>query len=86
MQRIRQNYGRTPVGPGTKPVHSLHKCSEILDQPVLELNPLNFHIYFLIVPTSQKGASYQIVKKSLFVPYKKCFQKQKEKKKRVQLY
>ena len=26
MHRIRQNYGRTPVGPGTRPVHGLHKC------------------------------------------------------------
>ena len=34
---------------------------QILDQPVLELNPLNFFFKF---SASQKGAFHQIVKKS----------------------
>jgi hypothetical protein len=36
---------------------------QILDQPILELNPLNFHLFFFGFSTSQKGAFYQIVTK-----------------------
>jgi hypothetical protein len=37
---------------------------QILDLPVLELNPLNIHLFFFLFSTSQKGAFHQIVKKS----------------------
>jgi hypothetical protein len=37
---------------------------QILDLPVLALDPLNIHLFFFSFSTSQKGAFHQIVKKS----------------------
>ena len=45
---------------------------QILDLPVLELDPLNNHLFFLI-STSQKGAFHQIVKKSQNLLHKKTY-------------
>jgi hypothetical protein len=54
------------------PVHGVHNC-QILDLPVLELNPLNFNLFFFLFSTSQKGAFHQIVKRSKNLPYETLF-------------
>jgi hypothetical protein len=48
---------------------------QILDLPVLELNPLNFDFFFFFFDFSpvKKGAFHQIVKKSRNLPYKNVF-------------
>jgi hypothetical protein len=47
-------------------VHSAQKPQILLDLPVLELDPLNIHLFFFdFPPANQKGAFHQIVKKSL---------------------
>jgi hypothetical protein len=45
---------------------------QILDLPILELNPLNFDFFFDFTP-AKKGAFQQIVKKSRNLPYKNVF-------------
>ena len=60
MHRIRQISGRTPVGPGTRPISGVHRCRSYC--PPVKFQNFKISITFWN-PTSQKGAFCQIVKK-----------------------
>ena len=70
MHRIRQMSGRTPVGPGTRPISGAHRCRSYC--PPVKFQNFKISITFWN-PTSRKGAFCQIVKKSRILPYKKSF-------------
>ena len=79
MHRIRQNYCRTHVGPGTRPVHGLHRSDPRSACPRAE-SP-KFPSFFLIFH-QPKGCFLPDLRKVPNFTLKKYFQKTK----RVQLY
>jgi hypothetical protein len=90
MHGIRQNYGRTPVGPGTTQAGPLFTQMQILDQPVMcpRAESPKFPSFFDF-PPAKRVLSNRSSKSLQFYPIKNVFKKKRwgciKKRKRVTL-